>query len=1441
MSNRRNLHLSGLLVGLCLCASALFAARLNAQSTTTVTNVFQNHYHYGYSFGSNDCPTGYNIPSGQYPSIYHLERGHAIHHLDPKNAANDYWVYWAHFDNASYGVAEIAIFKSTTECGPYNLQTGLGSQYNVDGGGYGFQPGGWQSRDDNFFRDANTQTYNTDGSVANYASSYLIAASNDLGTQKSPSGSTCNYANDSVAIFKMTPDYLGIDATASPSTNGANWAFVCAQREAPVMFQQGSSYFLITSQAAGWYPSQGGYGVSTNPLTGWTPSPIALGNTSTFGGQTSDGFVIQGTQATTYMLTLDHLGGADSKNAASNEKTDTGEIWLPVILDGASGTATLNWEPSFTVDNTTGVLTLPTLTNLATAAAVSATVASTANPPALAIDGIYTTRWNGTATGSSSFNAAAPTAGTLCPLTNATGSTPCNPSLIVDVGSVQPIQQIDLSWYMVKGSEPYYTFKIAYSSDEVTWTTQDYTSLAPSSNAAANNLGIVPFSNNVTYGFNSLPVNFSARYVALLETGVVQQNSTSPFYGPGAYEMGIIQSTAPASPQPVTVSVTPSVTGTSPSNAFTVGVTVAGPTGMPMPSGYVQLSAPGYVSEIYGLASGANSFTIPAGILGGGNNTLTASFRPDPSSAPVYGIATTTGSASVNVTTPDSPSNFTVTKTSPGALTAAWTASPGALSYALSRSSDGGNTYTPFATASTTSYVDTGLSNDSTLYCYTVAAVNAAGAGSSTAPVCSTATATFPVTGIAVTPSGPGALTIAYTAVANATSYVIQRAVGGGASSTLTTTAAKSYLDSGLAVDGTIYCYTVAAAFSTGAAAASAPVCSTASANFFPTGLAVSKWAPGALRLTWVSNGGATNTYALMRSVGGAAYTTVATNLSSPQYVDGSLTNDTVFYCYTVGETVNGVSSPASAPVCNTPTASFLAIPNYGFEAPSISLWSTGPTDISNGTWVYVGTSGSTSGNNSGLSNKSGTWSNGQTAPEGAQVAFLEAKGSVTQTVSGFTIGQTYTILIAAEQRQTTSQSGPNPFSIAVNGTSLGTLSPPQAIPYFVDYGGTFTATSAANSVAFAGTSTSATSAVLVDNVRIVAATPVVTATQSAAQPTLPLNVPVATFTPVSGGGGSGPLLYTVWPTLPAGLSLSSTTGAVTGTPTVLSPAATYTVTVDDTNGGTSTATFSLTVARQAANITLSVSAANVNPNQTEVLTATVAGAVNGTPTGTVTFLDGTTALATVPLVSGSATYSLMLLSGTHSIALQYSGDNAYLASSTSGATIITAPPLDFSMTSTSPAYVMANGGQAVTFTFAIAPKYGVYPGPVSFTVTGLPPGATCTLTPPSIPATGGAQTVTLVVQTVSTHALNVGGQARGIALLAMMLVFLLPARCRLTASRLRASLRLLVLGAGVLGLVGLTGCSSFKPYFPPQQYGIVLTETSGPMTYQSIMTIDLH
>jgi hypothetical protein len=87
-----------------------------------------------------------------------------------------------------------------------------------------------------------------------------------------------------------------------------------------------------------------------------------------------------------------------------------------------------------------------------------------------------------------------------------------------------------------------------------------------------------------------------------------------------------------------------------------------------------------------------------------------------------------------------------------------------------------------------------------------------------------------------------------------------------------------------------------------------------------------------------------------------------------------------------------------------------------------------------------------------------------------------------------------------------------------------------------------------------------------------------VVASQTIASKALTLNQVAPSFTPVVATGGTGALTYAVTPALPTGLSLSASTGAISGTPTVAIPAMTYTVTATDSNGASSSAPFSLNV-----------------------------------------------------------------------------------------------------------------------------------------------------------------------------------------------------------------------------------------------------------------------
>jgi hypothetical protein len=85
----------------------------------------------------------------------------------------------------------------------------------------------------------------------------------------------------------------------------------------------------------------------------------------------------------------------------------------------------------------------------------------------------------------------------------------------------------------------------------------------------------------------------------------------------------------------------------------------------------------------------------------------------------------------------------------------------------------------------------------------------------------------------------------------------------------------------------------------------------------------------------------------------------------------------------------------------------------------------------------------------------------------------------------------------------------------------------------------------------------------------------------SATTETANVNAAINGYTVTSTGGTVAS--YSLTGTLPAGLSFSTTTGRISGTPTVTQTATTYTITATNTSGST-TATFTLTVVRTCAN-----------------------------------------------------------------------------------------------------------------------------------------------------------------------------------------------------------------------------------------------------------------
>jgi hypothetical protein len=290
----------------------------------------------------------------------------------------------------------------------------------------------------------------------------------------------------------------------------------------------------------------------------------------------------------------------------------------------------------------------------------------------------------------------------------------------------------------------------------------------------------------------------------------------------------------------------------------------------------------------------------------------------------------------------------------------------------------------------------------------------------------------------------------------------------------------------------------------------------------------------------------------------------------------------------------------------------------------------------------------------------------------------------------------------------------------------------------------------------------------------------------------------------------------------------------------------TYTINVtysgDSNYLATSTpATIQFTIGQATPTVSL---ASTVNPaivTSAVTFMATVASS-SGTPTGTVSFLDGTTLLGAATLSGGAAAFTTSsLAAGTHTITAVYAGD-ANFASVTSGP--VTEVVQDFSLSppsgASSPTQTVLPGGIA-SYSLVFGPISGTtYPNPVTLSVSGLPPGATATLTPSTIPAASPLTNVTLTIQLPQTTARLLNQRMP----LVVWAVLLLPfaGRLRRAAKRMPRTWPGLLLAAAALAVgAGVSGCGSTSSGFfghPQQTYSVVITATSGCISHSTTVAL---
>jgi hypothetical protein len=349
---------------------------------------------------------------------------------------------------------------------------------------------------------------------------------------------------------------------------------------------------------------------------------------------------------------------------------------------------------------------------------------------------------------------------------------------------------------------------------------------------------------------------------------------------------------------------------------------------------------------------------------------------------------------------------------------------------------------------------------------------------------------------------------------------------------------------------------------------------------------------------------------------------------------------------------------------------------------------------------------------------------------------------------------------------------------------------------------------------------------------------------------TVTLNATVTSTSAVGAGGIPGTVSFYSGSTLLGSTPLAGSVASLSAVLLPLGPNAVTAVYAGSADyAGSASPALSVSV-RTNTTVTFSASPTTQLYNNPIMLTAQVSAAVGGVPTGTVTFLDGTTAVATAPVgPGGQVTYSdSTLADGSHSLTAAYSGNTSFLPSVSSGAPVaITVGNLNLALGGDKNKTVVPGG--AVTYNFPLSPLVTpTFLYVVHLTASGLPPGATYTFTPASIPAGRGpipvAFTVQTAAQTVTGRPMN--GRPPWFALAFALLLPL--AGVRSFRARLRAMPRTGVLAlVATLGLgaaLGLGGCGSGGFLGTPKGqtvFTITITATSADLVRTGTVQLNLE
>ncbi|HKF50528.1 MAG TPA: MBG domain-containing protein [Terracidiphilus sp.] len=282
---------------------------------------------------------------------------------------------------------------------------------------------------------------------------------------------------------------------------------------------------------------------------------------------------------------------------------------------------------------------------------------------------------------------------------------------------------------------------------------------------------------------------------------------------------------------------------------------------------------------------------------------------------------------------------------------------------------------------------------------------------------------------------------------------------------------------------------------------------------------------------------------------------------------------------------------------------------------------------------------------------------------------------------------------------------------------------------------------------------------------------------------------------------------------------------------------------VIDYNSATASVTLTVNPATPTVAVTSSQNPAGTG--QAVTFTAAVSSPA-GTPTGTVTFWDGTTQLGSGTLATGMATYTTSALTvGSHTITAQYSGD-ANFAPATSAALGQAISSFSIGPAQGAPTSANIVPGGVANFVLTVTPPPG---SAVTFTVSGLPDGAVASFSPSTVPAGAGPTIVQFIInlpnQTAAAPQKQAPFNRMPLALGLLLLPFL---GLRKSVRRGSRFLLLAILAiAGAVSVVSLSGCGGKASFSNPTSqtpegvYNLTVTAASGGQTQSTNFTLNVQ